>query len=322
VKQRTNHKDTYLVTGGAGFIGSHTAEALAADGCAVRVLDNFHTGRRKNLRAVAGKIDLRKGDICDRRDVRDAMRGVDYVIHLAALVSVTESVENPQATLAVNIDGTLNVLSAARAAGVRRVVLASSCAVYGDGPVPARETQAPQPLSPYAVSKLALEGLAQSFFYTHGLETVCLRYFNVYGPRQAADSPYSGVIAIFVDRILAGQTVTIYGDGGQTRDFIYVDDVARANVLACTAAAAAGQVVNLGTGRGRNLKELHALLRSLAGGRSAPQFAAARAGDIYHSRCDAARARKLLGFQPQTDFRAGLEKTLAGRRTEPEAVSA
>jgi nucleoside-diphosphate-sugar epimerase len=311
----------FLITGGAGFIGSHTVEALAADGHAVRVLDNFQTGRRKNLRAVAGKIDLRKGDIRDRQDVRAAMRGVDYVIHLAALVSVTESVENPQPTLAVNIDGTLNVLSAARAAGVRRVVLASSCAVYGDGPIPARETQAPQPMSPYAVSKLALEGLARSFHHAHGLETVCLRYFNVFGPRQAADSPYSGVIAIFVDRILAGQAVTIYGDGGQTRDFIFVGDVARANQLACTAKAAAGQVINLGTGRGRSLKELHALLSSLAGGRSAPQYAAARTGDIYHSRGDSARARKLLGFQPQTDFRAGLEKTLAWKQNAPKGCA-
>jgi len=313
---------TYLITGGAGFIGSHTVESLARDGHTVRVLDNFRAGKRENLRAVAGPVDLREGDIRDRAAVSEAMRGVEFVIHLAALVSVTASVEDPPETLAVNIDGTLNVLTAAYEAGVRRVVLASSSAVYGDGAVPARETQTLMPLSPYAVSKLALEGLAKSFQHNRGLETVCLRYFNVFGPRQTADSPYSGVIAVFADRILAGAPVTIYGDGRQTRDFIFVEDVVRANRMACTAADAAGGVMNIGTGRGRTLRELHRELASLVGGRIELRFAAARPGDIYHSRCDASRARKLLGFAPQTDFRTGLERTLAERRAAGEAAAA
>jgi UDP-glucose 4-epimerase len=312
----------FLVTGGAGFIGSHTVEELAREGHTVRVLDNLSGGSRANLRAADGSIDFREGDIRDRAAVQEAVRGVEYVIHLAALVSVTASVENPPETLAVNIDGTLNVLTAAREAGVRRVVLASSSAVYGDGTVPAREDQTLRPLSPYAVSKLALEGLARSFQHNHGLETVCLRYFNVFGPRQTADSPYSGVIAVFADRILAGQPVTVYGDGKQTRDFIFVEDVVRANILACTAAAAAGAVMNIGTGRGRDLRELHRVLESVAGGGKGIQYAPPRPGDIYHSRCDPSRAWRLLSFRPQADFRAGLERTLAWRRAEGKTAGA
>lgn len=317
-----NGKSTYLVTGGAGFIGSHTVEMLVRDGHDVRILDNFHTGRRVNLMKVADQVTVLEGDIRDRQAVRDAMNGVDYVIHLAAMVSVAESVEKPEATLAVNIDGTLNVLAAAQAARVRRVVLASSCAVYGDGPLPARESQAPLPRSPYAASKLAAEGLALSFFHSFGLPVVCQRYFNVFGPRQMFDSPYSGVIAIFSRQILSGNPVTIFGDGGQTRDFIFVEDVARANKLACTAPVAAGQVINIGAGRGRSLRELYSTLLSLSGKRASPQYADARPGDIYHSRCDATRARKLLGFRQQTDFRTGLEKTLVWQRIESENTPA
>jgi UDP-glucose 4-epimerase len=244
---------------------------------------------------------------------------VDFILHLAALVSVTESVQEPDDTLAVNIDGTLNVLKAAKEAGVQRVVLSSSCAVYGEGRIPAKEDQPLMPLSPYAASKMAVEGLAISFHHSYGLPVVCLRYFNVYGPRQTSDSPYSGVIAIFASRLIDGKLVTIYGDGRQTRDFIYVGDVVRANQLACRKKTAVGRVINIGTGRGRSLRELHSTLASLCGSRNPPQYADARPGDIYHSRCDPSRARSLLGFQPRTDFRKGLEKTLAWQRGASEA---
>jgi nucleoside-diphosphate-sugar epimerase len=301
---------TYLITGGAGFIGSHLAENLVREGHAVRILDNFSTGKRKNLAALRGKADVCKGDIRDRRAVQSAMRGVDYVLHHAAMVSVAESVERPEETLDVNVTGTLNVLQAARRAKVRRVVMASSCAVYGAGRLPAKEDQAPHALSPYAASKLAGESLAVSFFESYGLPVVCLRYFNVFGPRQDPSSPYSGVIAIFASRAISGGGVTVYGDGRQTRDFIYVADVVRANRLACETERAAGQVMNIGTGRGRSLLQLHSEISSLCGARIPLAFAAPRSGDIYHSHCDPSRARRLLGFQAKVDFRTGLAETL------------
>jgi nucleoside-diphosphate-sugar epimerase len=300
----------YLITGGAGFIGSHLAEALVKEGHTVRILDNFRTGKKKNLAAVRGKVEILKGDIRDRRAVQSAVRGVDYVLHHAAMVSVTESVERPEETLDVNVNGTLNVLQAAKKAQVRRVVLASSCAIYGAGRLPAKEDQAPLPLSPYAASKLAGESLALSFFYSYGLPVTCLRYFNVFGPRQDPNSPYSGVIAIFVSRTISGEGVIIFGDGRQTRDFIYVADVVRANLLACTSDRAVGHVLNIGTGRGRNLLNLYSELSSLNKVKVPLAFAAARPGDIYHSRSDPSRARRLLDFHPQTDFRSGLASTL------------
>ena len=301
---------TYLITGGAGFIGSHLAENLVREGHAVRILDNFSTGKRRNLASLRGKVDIRKGDIRDRREVQSAVRGVDYILHHAAMVSVAELVERPEDTLDVNVTGTLNVLQAARRAKVRRVVMASSCAVYGAGRLPAQEDQAPQALSPYAASKLAGESLAISFFESYGLPVVCLRYFNVFGPRQDPSSPYSGVIAIFASRAISGGGVTVYGDGRQTRDFIYVADVVRANRLACETERAAGQVMNIGTGRGRSLLQLHSEMSSLCHVRIPLTFAAPRSGDIYHSRCDPSRARRLLGFRPQADFRTGLAETL------------
>jgi nucleoside-diphosphate-sugar epimerase len=312
-------QSTYLVTGGAGFIGSHIVEGLVAKGHSVRILDNFHSGRKENLRSVADQVTIIEGDVRDLRTARESAQGVDFILHLAALVSVTESVQEPDDTLAVNIDGTLNVLKAAKEAGVQRVVLSSSCAVYGEGRIPAKEDQPLMPLSPYAASKMAVEGLAISFHHSYGLPVVCLRYFNVYGPRQTSDSPYSGVIAIFASRLIDGKLVTIYGDGRQTRDFIYVGDVVRANQLACRKKTAVGRVINIGTGRGRSLRELHSTLASLCGSRNPPQYADARPGDIYHSRCDPSRARSLLGFQPRTDFRKGLEKTLAWQRGASEA---
>ena len=312
----------FLITGGAGFIGSHLAEALVREGHTVRILDNFRTGRRKNLAGIRGKVDILKGDIRDRRAVQAAVRGMDYILHQASLVSVAESVEHPEETLDVNVNGTLNVLQAARKAKVRRVVLASSCAVYGAGPVPAKEDQAPLPLSPYAVSKLAAESLAISFYHSYALPVTCLRYFNVFGPRQDPDSPYSGVIAVFASRAVSGEPVTIFGDGRQTRDFIYVADVVRANLLACTSERAAGRVCNIGTGRGRSLMDLRSDLSALRGAPMPVQYAAARAGDIYHSRSDPSRARRLLGFRPQTDFREGLADTLEWMQRESRDGSA
>jgi UDP-glucose 4-epimerase len=304
----------FLITGGAGFIGSHLAENLVGRGDSVRVLDNFSTGRRENLAAVSGKVEVLEGDIRDRNAVRTAAVGMDFVLHQAALVSVTQSVENPEETLAVNVEGTLNVLQAAREARVRKVVLASSCAVYGAGSIPAREDQPLMPLSPYAASKLSDEALAAAFTHSYGLPCVCLRYFNVFGPRQDFHSPYSGVIAIFIARLMDCRPVAIFGDGRQTRDFIFVGDVVRANLLACESNRADGRVANIGTGRGRSLLELISELAALYGARPTLEFSSPRTGDIRHSRCAPQRARTLLGFRPQTDFRAGLEDTMRWQR--------
>jgi UDP-glucose 4-epimerase len=306
----------YLITGGAGFIGSHLAEALVLAGHSVRILDNFRTGRRGNLAGIRGKAEILKGDIRDRRAVQAAVRGMDYVFHQAALVSVAESVEHPEETLDVNINGTLTVLQAAKRAQVKRIVMASSCAVYGSGAVPARENQAPMPLSPYAVSKLAGESLAVSFYYSYGLPVTCLRYFNVFGPRQDPRSPYSGVIAIFSSRMVSGKGVTIYGDGRQTRDFIFVADVVRANLAACSTERAAGRVMNIGTGRGRSLLQLRSELVSLHATPLPVNYAAARPGDIYHSRSDPSLAKRLIGFQARMDFRSGLARTLQWQQSE------
>jgi UDP-glucose 4-epimerase len=304
----------FLITGGAGFIGSHLAESLAGRGDVVRILDNFSTGRKENLAAVSGKVEILAGDIRDRNAVQSAAAGMDFVLHQAALVSVTQSVEHPEETLAINVEGTLNVLQAAREARVRKVVLASSCAVYGAGRVPAREDQPLMPLSPYAASKQACEAFAASYSASFKLPCVCLRYFNVFGPRQDFHSPYSGVIAIFSARILAGEPVTIYGDGRQTRDFIFVGDVVRANILATESDRADGRTVNIGTGRGRTLLELASELAGLCGARPKLEFSSPRTGDIRHSRCAPQRARALLGFFPQTDFRTGLEATVRWQR--------
>jgi nucleoside-diphosphate-sugar epimerase len=312
----------YLVTGGAGFIGSHITETLLAEGHSVTVLDNFHTGKATNLPAGVENLRVLKGDVRDPESVKEAVRGAEYVLHEAAMVSVAESLLAPAETLNVNVAGTLNVLAAARDEGVQRVVLASSCAVYGDGPAPSREDQPLMPLSPYAASKMAAEGMASSFYYSYGLPVVCLRYFNVFGPRQDPGSPYSGVIAIFSSRIGAGEPVTIHGDGRQTRDFVYVADVVRANLLACRSEKAVGRVMNIGTGRGRNLLELHAILADLSGRAGEIRHDSPRKGDIYHSRSDSSRARALLGFRAQIDFRAGLEQTLAWHRRASRSAAA
>jgi UDP-glucose 4-epimerase len=302
----------YLVTGGAGFIGSHIAEELLAAGHQVRVFDNLSSGYEKNLAGL--DVEFVRGDVRDPGALNSAAAGVDGIFHQAALVSVPESVEKPVENHDVNVTGTLNVLLAAREARVRRVLLASSAAVYGDAPqLPKREDMLPRPASPYALAKTAGEHYLRVFAGLYGLETVSLRYFNVFGPRQDPGSMYSGVISKFVDVITAGGTPTVFGDGGQTRDFVYVKDVVRANLLAMEGErVGGGEAFNVGTGRQTSLLELLAALAAILGREAPPEFSAPRAGDIRHSAADISRAREVLGYDPQATLEQGL-RALAGR---------
>lgn len=297
----------YLVTGGAGFIGSHIAAALAARGDDVRVFDNFSTGKHSNLAQVP-QAEIVEGDLRDRAAVARAVNGMNYVLHLAAMVSVPQSMSDPVSTDAVNVTGTLHVLEAARQAGVRRVVLASSCAVYGDNDeLPLKEISQTRPLSPYAASKLTGEILCQTYYRAYGLPTVCLRYFNIYGPRQDPNSEYAAVIPKFAQRLKAGQPPTVFGDGTQTRDFVHVSDVVRANLLACERDGAIGQVLNVASGRGTSLLDLISTLNDLLGASIGPEFAPARSGDIRHSRGDGALIATTLGFRPEMSLVDGLK---------------
>jgi nucleoside-diphosphate-sugar epimerase len=302
---------TCLVTGGAGFIGSHLVHELVRRGQGVRVLDNFSTGRRENLAQVLGRIELIEGDIRDRSAVQAATVGVDYVLHQAALASVTQSVADPMATHEVNVTGTLNVLLAARDCGVKRVVFASSCAIYGNDPhLPKREDMAPLPLSPYAASKLSGEGYCLAFHEVFGLPTVSLRYFNVFGPRQDPGSPYSAVIPRFIAAARKGEALTIYGDGMQSRDFVYVADVVMANLLACKATDAVGQVVNVASGHAYSLLGLVTHLKRLLVDKPLRvEHLDARPGDVRHSLGDIQKARHLLGYEPSVAFGDGLRET-------------
>jgi UDP-glucose 4-epimerase len=304
-----------LVTGGAGFIGSHLVEALTRRGRRVRVFDNFSTGLRGNLAHLDPVPEIVEGDVGEAAAVERAVQGVDVVFHLAALASVQRSVEAPEDTHRVCASGTLHVLDAARRAGVRRVVYAASSSAYG---IPAGEVQTEddplQPLSPYAAAKLAGELYAQSFTASFGLETVRLRFFNIFGPRQRADSPYSGVIALFAAALNAGKTPTIFGDGLQSRDFTFVTDVAEALIRAADTPGISGRVYNIGTGRGTNLLELIGALNRQLGTAVAPIHAPARAGDVRHSRADISRARRDLGYDPKVVFEDGLAQTLAWAR--------
>jgi len=301
-----------LVTGGAGFIGSHLVEALLARGDAVRVLDNLSTGRLENLAAVQHQLEFIEGDIRDETVVAQAVRGVDTIFHLAALVSVPESMQKPRQAEEINALGTLKLLEAAQAAGVRCLVLSSTCAVYGDDPIlPKTETMLPQLKSPYAVSKLAAEGYCRLFADSFGLEAVVLRYFNVFGPRQDPSSPYSGVISIFIDRLSQGRPVTIYGDGEQTRDFVFVADVVQANLLAAQKPEAVGQIFNIGTGQATNINRLAQILQRSLNSSHPLQYGPARPGDVLHSYADASPARRVLGWQPQVSFEAGLQRLTA-----------
>ena len=302
----------YLVTGGAGFIGSHIAEALVERGAEVRVLDNLSTGKRENLAAIAGEFEFLEGDIRDFETCRRAVEGVGTVFHEAALASVARSVEDPLLANAINVTGTLNLLVAARDAGVGSFVLASSSAVYGDDEtMPKVEGREGRPASPYGASKLFDEKYAQAFHVLHGMNAVSLRYFNVFGPRQDPHSEYSAVIPLFVTKVLQGERPTIFGDGGQSRDFIHVDDVVRANLAAAGSAAAAGEALNVACGVGTTVNALLAAVNEVLGAKSEARFAPPRPGDILHSTADIGKARRLLGFAPTLSFREGLRSTIA-----------
>jgi UDP-glucose 4-epimerase len=308
---------TCLVTGGAGFIGSHLVEHLTAAGRRVRVLDDFSTGLQSNLAGVHPAPEIVDGDVADPAVVARAMEGVGLVYHLAALASVQKSVEDPAATHRVCASGTLHVLDAARKAGVRRVVYAASSSAYG---VPPGEVQGEgdpvQPLSPYAAAKLAGELYLQAFATTYGLETVRLRFFNIFGPRQRADSPYSGVIALFVAALTTGRAPTVHGDGLQSRDFTYVTDVVQALTRAAEAPGVSGKVYNIGTGRATTVLDLVAALNRQLGTNLVPRHGPPRAGDVRHSRADIHLARQDLGYDPAVSFEEGLAETLRWYRQQ------
>jgi UDP-glucose 4-epimerase len=300
-----------LVTGGAGFIGSHLVEALVAGECRVTVLDDLSSGRQSNLEPVAGSIQFIHGSICDRGVVEKASAGCEVVFHLAAVVSVPKTVADPLGSAAVNEIGSLNVLEAARAVRARRVVFASSSAVYGDEPaLPKREDMPPKPLTPYAVQKLAVENYLQVYRSLYGLETVGLRFFNVFGPRQDPSSPYSGVISIFMNKAFKGERPHIYGDGGQTRDFVFVGDVVRALMAAAVSPSGLGKVFNVGTGASLTINDLWKAIAALSGCKVAPLYRPPRSGDILHSVSAIDSAAANLGFSPQVSLEKGLQSTL------------
>lgn len=298
-----------LVTGGAGFIGSHIVEALVARGDRVRVLDDLSSGRPENLAAVRDRVEFIEGSIEDPAAVKQAAQGVAQVFHLAAMVSVPQSMAHPLAAERANALGTLNVLQAARDAGARRLVLSSTCAVYGDEPSLPKHEQSPiLPQSPYAISKFAAEQYCRLFTESFGLETVVLRYFNVFGPRQDPSSAYSGVISIFVDKLRRGAAPLIFGDGEQTRDFVFVKDVVAANLRAADTPDAAGQVFNIGTGRQTSINQLHAALAQILNFSEPPVYRPPRRGDIRYSCADASRADLGLGWSAQTSLADGLRQ--------------
>jgi UDP-glucose 4-epimerase len=309
--------DIHLVTGGAGFIGSHLVEGLTAAGKRVRVLDDLSTGLRSNLGNLSRPPEIIEGNVADPAAVARAVAGAGVVFHLAALASVQRSVEAPADTHRICATGTLHVLDAARRAGVRRVVYAASSSAYG---IPTADVQTErdpvQPLSPYAAAKLAGELYLQSFATTYGLETVRLRFFNVFGPRQRADSPYSGVIALFTAALSAGRSPTIFGDGLQSRDFVYVTDVVQALTKAAEVPGVSGRVYNIGTGRSTTLLELAAALNRVLGTNLRPTHGPARAGDVRHSRADITCARRELGYEPAVAFEDGLAETLRWYRAQ------
>jgi nucleoside-diphosphate-sugar epimerase len=313
--------ETMLVTGGAGFIGAHLVERLVREGRQVRVFDNFASGRRENLAAVAADVEIVAGDVRDADAVARAARGCEVVFHQAAEVSVPRSLADPRATYAVNVAGTLNVLLAARDAGCRRVVMASSSAVYGSAPeLPKREAMAPAPISPYAASKLADEQLGAVFAASYGLETVALRYFNVYGPRQDPASRYAAAIPRFIEALASGARPIVYGDGEQTRDFVFVADVVEANLRAARAAGVAGEAFNVATGRSVTLNAVLRILADLLGTPALPDYRPARPGDIRHSAADVSQARGRLGFLAKIGLADGLAQTVKASRRVPAAA--
>lgn len=298
----------YLVTGGAGFIGSHLVDALLARGDRVRVLDNFSTGKRSNLKADAEVVE---GDLADDGVAARAVAGCEFVLHQAAIPSVPRSVKDPLGTHRANVDGTMQLLVAARDAGVRRLVFAGSSSTYGNSPVlPKREDMRAAPMTPYAVQKHIGEQYCQLFTSLYGLETVTTRYFNVFGPRQAPDSPYSGVISLFIKALLAGQSPVVYGDGRQTRDFTYITNVVDGVLRAASADGVAGETINVATGGRVSLLELVRAIQVILGSSVAPTFSAAREGDVKDSQADIFKARKLLGYEPLVPFEVGLRHTV------------
>jgi UDP-glucose 4-epimerase len=309
----------YLITGIGGFIGSSLARALLTQGEQVRGVDNFSTGNKENIAEISNQIDFREADIVDLDAMRQACTGVDFVLHQAAIPSVPKSVLDPLGSNRANIDGTVNLLVAARDAKVKRVVYAASSSAYGDTPtLPKHEAMTPDPISPYAVAKLASERYMISFYRCYGLETVSLRYFNIFGPRQDPSSPYSGVLAKFITQMLHGQQPTIFGDGEQSRDFTYIDNAVEANLLACKAPAAkaAGQVFNVATGRRVTLNETVKALQSLTSYKGQPMYGPERGGDIKHSLADISKAEAALGYHPKVHFEEGLRRTVEWYREQ------
>jgi len=300
----------YLVTGGAGFIGSNTVDELVRRDHRVTVLDDLSSGKLANLANVRDKIDFIQGSVTDREATQQACRGADFVLHLAARTSVPRSVKDPIETNRINVDGTVNLLVAARDAGARRVVFAGSSSVYGDTPtLPKHEQMPPAPISPYGVSKLVGELYGRVFQRVYGLEFVAVRYFNVFGPRQDPGSPYSGVLSLFITAVRDGTVPTVFGDGEHSRDFTYVENVVQGNLAACVTPGIAGMSFNLGTGGRHTLNETLRLLEKFAGHPANPKYLAAREGDIRDSQADISAARQKLGYTPTVDFEEGLRRT-------------
>lgn len=315
----------YLITGVAGFIGSSLARAVLAQGDQVRGIDNLSTGKRENITEILGAIDFQEADLLNLDAMHEACRGVDYVFHEAAIPSVPKSVLDPLGSNRANVDGTVHLLIAARDARVKRVVYAASSSAYGDTPtLPKHEGMSPNPISPYAVAKLASEYYMTSFYRCYGLETVCLRYFNIFGPRQDPSSPYSGVLAKFITQMLAGEPPTILGDGKQSRDFTYIDNVVAANLLAAKASAAkaAGQVFNVATGARVDLNETFEMLKNIIGYRGEVRYGPERAGDVKHSLADLSRTADGLGYRPLVHVEEGLRRTVEWYRGQERAARA
>lgn len=303
--------ELYLVTGGAGFIGSHLAEELVKQRQRVRVIDNLSTGKKEHIKPFLSNIEFVEGDICDVELVREAMDGVDYVLHQAAVPAVPRSVKDPLTTNWVNVGGALNVLIAARDADVKRVVYASSSSVYGDTPVlPKHEKMKQEPRSPYAVSKLAGELYCQAFYHVYGLETVVLRYFNVFGPRQDHKSQYAAVIPKFIAALLHSEPPTIFGDGDQSRDFTYIENVVAANLLAAKVPGVAGEVFNIASGERITVNELVRVLAEIIGVNAEAEHTPSRPGDVRHSLADISRAQELLVYEAKVDVHEGLKQTV------------
>ena len=315
----------YLITGVAGFIGSSLARAALAQGEQIRGIDNFSTGRRENIAEILGQIDFREADLLNLDVLYDACQGVDYIFHEAAIPSVPKSVLDPLGSNRANVDGTVRLLVAAKDAKVKRVVYAASSSAYGDTPtLPKHEGMPPNPISPYAVAKLASEYYMTSFYRCYGLETVCLRYFNIFGPRQDPGFTYSGVLAKFITQMLNGEQPTIFGDGKQSRDFTYIDNAVEANLLAAKAPASqvAGRVFNIATGERFDLNQIFQLLKNIIDYKGEVKYGPERAGDVKHSLADLSRAEKHLGYKPRVNFEEGLRRTVEWYRGQLKAAKA